>query len=88
LSPLPPTYNTLILRSSCALALFELDKEIHTASCRIVQDQNLQFMGWAAVVNNLEETTNAFVKKCNAFQKDFNQFNYFAQQLKDFIQDG
>lgn len=69
-----PNYNTVVIRAELAQQVFETaSDQLHLCE-RLVLDQHLQQQGWAAVVANLEDISNAFGNTTQQLQENFSSF--------------
>lgn len=57
---MPPTYDTVVARTQLALHFSDTAQSEFQSCERLVHDQHLQHQGWAAVIANLDDITNAF----------------------------
>ncbi|XP_057670017.1 RB1-inducible coiled-coil protein 1 isoform X2 [Diorhabda carinulata] len=71
---MPVTFATVGKRTQLAQHLLELARK-HLSICEnLVHDQHLQQQGWAAVVANLEDSTNSFRKAVVDSEKQFRHY--------------
>ncbi|GAB0094475.1 RB1-inducible coiled-coil protein 1 [Sergentomyia squamirostris] len=70
---LPANYSTVVKRAQLAQHIYELGREEFRTSEKLVHEQHLQQLGWAAVVANMEDLTEEFKKRCDDFQNVFNE---------------
>ncbi|XP_041357355.1 RB1-inducible coiled-coil protein 1-like isoform X2 [Gigantopelta aegis] len=71
---MPPAYETVVSRTQLAVQIRDVDEEEMKACERLVHDQHLQQQGWAAVVANLEDITNALHQRCDLFQDSYGNY--------------
>ncbi|KAJ4442191.1 hypothetical protein ANN_12057 [Periplaneta americana] len=70
---MPDTYKTVVARVQLAQQFCDHAREQTRACESLVHDQHLQQQGWAAVLANLEDITQAFRTRSELFEQSFNQ---------------
>ncbi|KAJ9589366.1 hypothetical protein L9F63_017418 [Diploptera punctata] len=68
------TYATVMTRVQLAQKFYDHAHEQSRACENLVHDQHLQQQGWAAVLANLEDITQAFRNRAELFNQSFNQY--------------
>lgn len=69
-----PAYNTVVSRAELSKQLHEMAAQQLLVCERLVHDQHLQHQGWAAVVANLEDITNAFINSSSILENSLTDF--------------
>lgn len=84
---LPPTsFNTVVTRTQLAQEFYDRARQEMRVCEVLVLEQHLQQQGWAAVVANLEDTTNAFKGSAALFEESLTEFLKNYQQHMEMLQ--
>ncbi|XP_021922149.1 RB1-inducible coiled-coil protein 1 isoform X2 [Zootermopsis nevadensis] len=87
---MPDTYTTVVARVQLAQQFYEHAREQTRACENLVHDQHLQQQGWAAVLANMEDTTQSFRNRAEQFEQSFSHYLEMKAeyvQLLDNLQD-